>query len=103
MWESFRDKEMRKIITFLLLFYYLQYGKNSLFSCCIGYIHAIFTIIFMNFKLNILEGIYKRKNGERMLMTFIAVLLLFYDLKCIIQETVLYKSSMVPEVTVPQI
>ena len=37
---------MKKLlITFLLLFNDLKYGKNSLF-CSNGYSHAIFTIIF---------------------------------------------------------
>ena len=35
----------KSLITFLLLFNDLKYGKNSLF-CCNGYSHAIFTIIF---------------------------------------------------------
>ena len=35
----------KSLITFLLLFNDLKYGKNSLFYCN-GYSHAIFTIIF---------------------------------------------------------
>ena len=35
----------KSLITFLLLFYDLKYGNNSLF-CCNGYSHAILTIVF---------------------------------------------------------
>ena len=35
----------KSLITFLLLFNDLKYGKISLF-CCNGYSHAIFTILF---------------------------------------------------------
>ena len=40
-----RKKMKKSLITFLLLFHDLTYGKNSLF-CCNGYIHAIFTFFF---------------------------------------------------------
>ena len=41
--KSFREKKIEKsLITFLLLFNDLKYGKNSLFC----YSHAIFTILF---------------------------------------------------------
>ena len=39
--KSLREKKMEKsIITFLLLFNDIKYGKNSSF-CCNGYSHAI--------------------------------------------------------------
>ena len=40
-----RKKMLKSLITFLLLFNDLKYGKNSLF-CCNGYSQAIFTILF---------------------------------------------------------
>ena len=47
MTKSFGEEEKmeKSIITFLLLFNDLKYGKNSL-CCCNGYSHIIFTILF---------------------------------------------------------
>ena len=46
--ESHLEKK-KSLITFLLLFNDLKYGKNLLF-CCNGYSHAIFTILFSHVK-----------------------------------------------------
>ena len=40
----------KSLITFLLLFIDLKYGKNSLY-CCNGYSHAIFTILYFESQL----------------------------------------------------
>ena len=74
MGESHLEKKKMKksLITFLLLFNDLKYGKNSLF-CCNGYSHAIFTILFYESQVKELRKAFKKK--IKVLMTF---LLLFY-------------------------
>ena len=65
----------KSLITFLLLFNDLKYGKNSLF-CCNGYSHAIFTIIFYESQVEeIRKAFTKEKKNIKVLMT---LLLLFY-------------------------
>ena len=67
----------KSLITFLLLFNDLKYGKNSLF-CCNGYSHAIFTIIFYESQVEELKKAFtKEKKNIKVLMT---LLLLFYYL-----------------------
>ena len=49
--SHFERKKMKKyLITILLLFNDLKYGKNSSF-CCNGYSHAIFTILFYDYQV----------------------------------------------------
>ena len=62
--KSFRDKrKIERTNDFSLLFYDLNFSKNSLF-CCNGYSNAIFTIIsFMNLKENIKEKSKERKES----------------------------------------
>ena len=72
----------KSLMTFLLLFNSLKFGKTSLF-CCNGYSHAIFTILFLGISSRITKKkIYKRKKLKKSANDFfIAVLLHFYDLK----------------------
>ena len=49
------------LMTFLLLFNDLKFGKSSLF-CCNGYRHAIFTIIFFESQVEYLKEPLKKKN-----------------------------------------
>ena len=50
------------LMTFLLLFNDLKFGKSSLF-CCNGYRHAIFTIIFYESQVEYLRKVFtKEKN-----------------------------------------
>ena len=74
----------KSLITFLLLFNALKYGKNSLF-CCNGYSHAIFTIIFYEYQVEEPRKAFTKEKKEHKSANdpFIAVLLLFYDLKYI--------------------
>ena len=51
----------KSLITFLLLFNDLKYGKNSLY-CCKGYSHASFTIIFYESQL---EELWKAFTKEK--------------------------------------
>ena len=80
-WESHfeREKNEKSLITFILLFNDLKFGKNSLF-CCNGYSLAIFTIIFHGSQVEYLRKAFtkelKKKNS--------AYLLLFYDLTYLI-------------------
>ena len=70
-----RKKMLKSLITFLLLFNDLKYGKNSLF-CCNGYSQAIFTILFYESQVKELRKAFtKKRNNFKVLMTF---LLLFY-------------------------
>ena len=63
----------KSLITFLLLFNDLKYGKNSLF-CCNS--HAIFTIIFYESQVEELRKAFtKEKKNIKVLMT---LLLLFW-------------------------
>ena len=65
----------KSLITFLLLFNDLSYGKNSLL-CCNGYSHAIFTNIFSESQVEELRKAFtKEKKNIKVLITF---LLLFY-------------------------
>ena len=50
----------KSLITFLLLFNDLKYGKNSLF-CCNGYSHAIFTIMFYESQVEELRKAFTRE------------------------------------------
>ena len=63
------------LITFLLLFDDLKFGKNSLFFCN-GYSHAIFTILFYESQVEELRKAFtKEKKNIKVLMT---LLFLFY-------------------------
>ena len=65
----------KSLITFLLFFNDLKYGKNSLF-CCNGYSHAIFMILFYESQVEELRKAFtKEKKNIKVLMT---LLLLFY-------------------------
>ena len=68
--KSFREKKIENpLITFLLLFNDLKYGKNSLF-CCNGYSHAIFTIIYNESQVEELRKAFtKEKKNIKVLMT----------------------------------
>ena len=67
----------KSLITFLLLFNDLKYGKNSLF-CCNGYNHTIFTIIFYESQEEELRKAFtKEKKNIKVLMT---LLLLYFFL-----------------------
>ena len=63
-----------------MLFNDLKYGKNSLF-CCNS--NAIFTIFFYESQAEQLRKAFtkEKKGGKSVKNFFIAVLLLFYDLK----------------------
>ena len=79
MWESHLEKKKmeKSLITFLLLFNDLKYGKNSLF-CCNGYSHVIFTIILYESQVEELRKAFtKEKKNKSANDHFIAVLLLF--------------------------
>ena len=47
-------------MTFLLLFNSLKFGKTSLF-CCIGYCHAIFTILFYESQVEYLRKSFRKE------------------------------------------
>ena len=53
-------KNEKSLITFLLLFNDLQYGKDSLF-CCNGYSRAIFTVIFYESQAEELRKTFTKK------------------------------------------
>ena len=92
------------LMTFLLLFNDLKFGKSSLF-CCNGYRHAIFTIIFYESQVEYLriKSLYKREKYKKSVNDFfIAVLLHFYDLNYLnLTKSQLsnQKSGLVPKVT----
>ena len=68
------------LMTFLLLFNDLKYGKSSLF-CCNGYRHALFKIIFLWISSRYLRKALKKEKREKKFNDFfITVLLQLYDL-----------------------
>ena len=78
-----REKKKEKFTNYLFIeFNDLKYGKNSLF-CCNGYCHAIFTILFYESQVEELRKAIKKRKRKSTNDFFIAVLLLFYDLKYI--------------------
>ena len=94
------------LMTFLLLFNDLKYGKSSLF-CCNGYRHALFKILFLWISSRYLrKALIKEKREEKNVNDFfIAVLLHFHDLNYLIltkSRLSNQKLDMVPEVTLIQ-
>jgi hypothetical protein len=55
-----RKKIEKSLMTFLLLFNSLKFGKSSLF-CCNGYRHAIFTIIFYESQVEYLRKAFTKE------------------------------------------
>ena len=105
-WPFYREIKKEKIlITFLLLFNYLKYGKSSLF-CCNGYRHALLKIIFLWISSRYLRNhLQKKKEKKNIDDFFIAVLLHFYDLNYLYSTKSWLsnkKSGMVPKVTLIQ-
>ena len=72
----------KSLITFLLLFNGLNFGKTSLF-CCKGYIHATFTILFNKSQEEELS-IYEIKKYKKSVNDFFCCFTAFYDLKYLI-------------------
>ena len=65
----------KSLITFVLLFNDLKYGKNSLY-CCNGFNHANFSILFYESQVEELKKAFtKEEKNTKGLMT---LLLLFY-------------------------
>ena len=85
MWESHLEKKKNEKSTnyFFIAFYEIKYGKNSLF-CCNGYSHVIFTILFYESQVEELRKAIKKRKEKSTNDFFIAVLLLFHDLKYLI-------------------
>ena len=79
--ESYLEREKNLLMTFLLLFNDLKFGKSSLFYCN-GYRHAIFKILFDESQVVYLRKAFTKEEKKIKIVNefFISVLLHFYDL-----------------------